>query len=141
MSKHDWTRREILRSGLAAAGVTMLPNAAIAEAATPVERPSWMQRMAVADTPRERLLLDAGWRFPLGPGDDPRHGFEPGTESDYAKAGRLFEASRPQFDASAWHAVDLPHDWAVDLPYVADPRLVNWGFKPLHREYRDSSIG
>jgi beta-galactosidase len=45
-----------------------------------------------ADAPRQRLSMDFGWKFMLG---DP--------------AG----AEAAAFDASAWQAIDLPHDWSI----------------------------
>ena len=151
----SWSRRDLLRRGLAAAGATALPGVllpgAAAAAALPPDAPPGAPRTTVLspDAPlaadaaagRERLLLDAGWRFRLGPAFDPAHGFGAEHETSLAKAGALFTASRPTFDASGWQAVDLPHDWALDLPFVDDPRLVNWGYKPLHREYPESSVG
>ncbi len=37
--------------------------------------------------------------------------------------------------------MDLPHDWAVDLPFVNDPALTSKGFYPLGRTYPDTSVG
>ena len=37
--------------------------------------------------------------------------------------------------------IDLPHDWAVELPFVNNPILVEHGAKPLGREYPETSIG
>ena len=45
------------------------------------------------------------------------------------------------FDPSGWRQVDLPHDWAVDLPFVNQPHLASRGYKPLGREFSESSIG
>ncbi len=45
-----------------------------------------------AESPRQRLSMDFGWKFMLG---DP--------------AG----AERVAYDASGWQAVDLPHDWSI----------------------------
>lgn len=142
----DLTRRELLRTSLVAAGVGALPPVvAHALASVPVDAPAApdpVPRMPAPDAAgmRERLLLDADWRFLLGPDPDPAQGYGQAV-SDFAKGGRLFVASSARFDASAWRQVQLPHDWALDLPFVADPRLVNWGFKPLHRDYPDTSIG
>ena len=47
----------------------------------------------------------------------------------------------PRFDDSAWRKVDLPHDWAVELPFVNNSILVEHGGKPLGREYPETSIG
>jgi beta-galactosidase len=45
------------------------------------------------------------------------------------------------FDDSAWRAVDLPHDWAVELDFKNDPALASKGFYPLGRAYPETSIG
>ena len=53
-----------------------------------------------APGPRERIPLDAGWRFRLG--DDPA-------------------ARQPAFDDSGWRTLDLPHDWSIELPLSPPP--------------------
>ncbi|MGH7590157.1 MAG: beta-galactosidase GalA, partial [Gemmatimonadales bacterium] len=45
------------------------------------------------------------------------------------------------FDDHDWQDVDLPHDWAVDLPFVNDPDQVGHGSKPLGRTYPATGIG
>ena len=45
------------------------------------------------------------------------------------------------FDAAGWSQIDLPHDWAVDLPFVNQPHLASRGYKPLGREFPATSIG
>jgi beta-galactosidase len=93
---------------------------------------------------RERLLLDYGWRFELGNANDPDKDFGFGKlrrEGTFAKAGRVDGPAAPRFDDSAWRKVDLPHDWAVELPFVNDPILVEHGGKPLGREYPETSVG
>ena len=141
-----WNRRDILKSGLAASASLLVPKAVHAladgeslgtnDAVAPSEGEG-----ALASSPRERLKLDRGWRFHLGPHVDPAMGFEAGGGGSYAKAGNLFAPSSSRFDDSGWRAVNLPHDWAIELPFVADPRLKDWGFKPLHRDYPETSIG
>jgi beta-galactosidase len=96
------------------------------------------------NTLRERLLLDYGWRFALGNANDPDKDFGFGKlrrEGTFAKAGRVDGPAAPRFDDSAWRKVALPHDWAVELPFVNDPILVEHGGKPLGREYPETSIG
>ena len=90
------------------------------------------------------LLLDFGWRFALGNANDPDKDFGFGKlrrEGTFAKAGHVDGPAAPRFDDSAWRKVDLPHDWAVDLPFVNDPILVEHGGKPLGREYPETSVG
>ena len=143
-----WTRREVLGGAIAAAGAAALPptvahalGRAADDGAGSVDAPPPHVTAALLGAPRERLLLDAGWRFALGDAADPALGFGPDKGTGFAKAGHVFAPSDPKFDDSGWRAVDLPHDWALDLPFVADPRLVDWGFKPLAREYPENSVG
>ncbi len=49
--------------------------------------------------------------------------------------------SRPDFDDTGWEAIDLPHDWAVALPFHEDEWLTAHGSKPLGRDYPETSIG
>jgi beta-galactosidase len=37
--------------------------------------------------------------------------------------------------------VDLPHDWAIELPFQNDPTLQSKGFYPLGRTYPATSVG
>jgi len=90
---------------------------------------------------REHLLMDFGWHFHLGDANDEKADFDFGATSAFAKSGRLFTASRPDFDDHDWRALDLPHDWAVELPFVNDPALISHGCKPLGRAYPATSIG
>ena len=46
-----------------------------------------------------------------------------------------------KYDDSAWKKVDLPHDWAVELPFENDKDLYSHGCKPLGRKYPATSIG
>ena len=57
---------------------------------------------------RERLLLDADWRFHRG--DFP---FPPG-HSGWTKAGNFGGAVDPAFDDASWRTVNLPHDFIVE---------------------------
>jgi beta-galactosidase len=94
-----------------------------------------------AVAPRERLLFDFGWRFTLGNGADPAKdlGFGMG-EGDFAKTGE-FEFAKSKFDDSKWRELNLPHDWAIELPFVRDEEQKSHGYKPLGRRYPDTSVG
>jgi len=41
----------------------------------------------------------------------------------------MLTPSRPDFDDSQWQAIDLPHDWAVELPFEqsSDDSLITRG--------------
>ena len=132
------SRRDLVKSGLLAGAAALTPTHIVSalgdEPLTPEKVP-----VPLADSARERLLLDRSWRFALGSSIDPSRGYN-GANS-FAKGGNLFAPSNPRFDANGWREVHLPHDWAIELPFVADPRLADWGFKPLHRDYPETSIG
>src|SRR5271165_5682489 len=92
---------------------------------------------------RERLLLDFGWRFHFGHADDPSKDFGFGSSSvgNFQKTGNFMPAGSIAFDDGEWRGLDLPHDWAVELPFQNDPDLVNKGFYPLGRKYPATSVG
>lgn len=81
--------------------------------------------------PRERLSLDRGWKFHLGD--------EWPAALRLDKAGVSSGPAAPDFDAASWREVQLPHDWAVELPF--DPAADrNHGFKALGPQYPGNSI-
>lgn len=148
-----WTRRDLVKAGLAASAGVMTGSDLMAESRgsrVAVAAPAFAQISADTidvdqpNTLRRRLLLDYGWRFALGHAADPEKDFGFGKlrrEGTFAKAGRVDGPAEPRFDASKWRKVDLPHDWAIELPFVDDPILVEHGGKPLGREYPETSVG
>jgi beta-galactosidase len=92
---------------------------------------------------RERLLLDFGWHFRFGHADDPARdfGFGSGSAGNFQKTGNFMPAASPSFDDADWRSVDLPHDWAVELPFKNDPDLQSKGYYPLGRNYPETSVG
>src|SRR6516165_3299808 len=92
---------------------------------------------------RERLLLDFGWRFHFGHADDPAgdFGFGSGRSGNFQKTGNFVPAGALAFDDGDWRPVDLPHDWAIELPFENDPSLSSKGFYPLGRKYPTTSVG
>ena len=38
-------------------------------------------------------------------------------QGDFAKTGD-FDFAKAKFDDSKWRTLNLPHDWAVELPFV-----------------------
>jgi beta-galactosidase len=91
--------------------------------------------------PREHLLLDFGWKFQFGHASDPARDLGLGSsQSDFAKTGD-FKFATEKFDDSKWRALNLPHDWAVELPFVRDESLQSHGYKPLGRSYPETSVG
>ena len=114
------SRRDLLSSGLALTASSLLARSAWARAAallSPIRRRCVGEALP-AMAPREQLLFDFGWKFTFGNGCDPAHdlGFGYG-QGDFAKTGD-FEFAKAKFDDSKWRTLNLPHDWAVELPFV-----------------------
>jgi beta-galactosidase len=77
---------------------------------------------------REVLSLDQGWRFNLG--DIPMPVIKTHDESyGNAKAGSARRAANPNYDATGWRELDLPHDWAVEGPFKQDENI-SQGYRP-----------
>jgi beta-galactosidase len=133
------SRRDLLSSGLALSASSLLARSAWGRAAAALSSPSASALPALA--PREQLLFDFGWKFQFGHGTDPARdlGFGNG-QGDFAKTGD-FAFSKSGFDDSKWRALNLPHDWAVELPFVRDDVQASHGFKPLGRRYPETSVG
>src|SRR5215469_15515150 len=116
-----------------------------------------------AESPRERVLMDFNWWFHLGDAPDAGNKFDYPEVTDLAKT-RLNEIGKgaklvanlpdpvgsnlgadvsfvkPEFDASSWRKLDLPHDWAVELPFNTNAD-VRHGFKPVGKGFPENSIG
>jgi beta-galactosidase len=86
---------------------------------------------ASADSPRERLLLDSGWKFHLGN--------DWGIGQNLAKAGTGSGPAGIWFSDASWRTINLPHDWAVELPFdkTADG---SHGFKALGHGFPSNSV-
>ena len=85
-----------------------------------------------AVSPREKLLLDFNWKFHLG------DNWPDMLRLD--KAGQNSGPASERFNDSAWRTVNLPHDWAIELPFdkTAD---VSHGFKPVGPGFPNNSVG
>ncbi len=84
-------------------------------------------------SPREHLLFDFDWRFLQGHGTDPIRDLGFGKtvfQQGFVETGD-FDFAMPGFDDAKWRALNLPHDWAVELPFLNDNGLRAHGYKPL----------
>ena len=137
------SRRDVLRSGAALSASSLLARSAWGRTvALLAGYPDAASAAALAAVPpRERLLFDFGWKFQLGNGSDPARDLGFGMDQgDFAKTGD-FEFAKGKFDDSKWRTLNLPHDWAVELPFVHDERQNSHGFKPVGRRYPETSVG
>ena len=136
------TRRDLLRSGIALSASTLVAGTVGRAHALLAAYPGAASAETLAAVaPREHLLFDFGWKFFQGHATDPLRdlGFGMG-QGDFAKTGE-FEFAREKFDDSKWRPLNLPHDWAVELPFVRDEELQGHGYKPLGRRYPETSVG
>jgi len=103
---------------------------------------SQKQEVESATNIREHILLDAGWRFALGHASDYTKDFTTGTSyfSYLAKTGYGDGAAATSFDDRSWREVDLPHDWATELPFSADASHSH-GYKTIGWKYPETSVG
>jgi beta-galactosidase len=87
--------------------------------------------VSAADSPREHLSLDLNWRFHLGDDwPDALHLENSGTGSGPASE---------HFVDAYWRTVNLPHDWAVELPFDGSADGSH-GFKMLGAKFPTNSI-
>ncbi|KAA6464595.1 DUF4982 domain-containing protein [Acidobacteria bacterium AB60] len=138
----DISRRDLLSSALALSASSLVSRSAWARAAKALADSSQGSAAALpAVAPREQLLFDFGWKFTFGNGSDSTKdlGFGYG-QGDFAKTGD-FKFSKAGFDDSKWRTLNLPHDWAVELPFVHDDEQLSHGYKPLGRRYPETSVG
>ncbi|WBS05306.1 DUF4982 domain-containing protein [Pseudoduganella sp. SL102] len=96
---------------------------------------------AGAQAPRERINLDRDWRFAHGHAHDARQDFGHGLRAFFfAKAGYGDGPAAPGFKDAGWRRLDLPHDWAVELPFDARGDT-NHGSKAIGRAFPENSVG
>ena len=133
----DFTRREMIGASALAVGV-----------AATITTDARAQVLPSPDaSPRRRVRLEH-WRFHLGHAADPARDFGFGRDQrTFAKAGDSALAARSEFDDSKWSDIQVPHDWAVALPFAQGPiardsdRGAAHGFKAIGRDFPENSIG
>ena len=143
------TRRDLLSSGLVLSASSLLARSAFGRAALWAGYPGDASAEALAAVaPREQLLFDFGWKFRFGHLSDPARDLNFGLGTgDFAKTGE-FDFAKSGFDDSSWRRLNLPHDWAVELPFVrddvespnGDKSTFLHGSKPLGRRFPETSV-
>src|SRR5271157_5798102 len=132
----DLTRRDLFKTTLAAPAA---PAAVVAAMNKEAEAQNTPAAPAAAGPGRERLLLDFGWRFHFGHASDAAQDFN--FRGNFSKTGNFGPVGTLLFDDGDWKSLNLPHDWAVELPFENDPALSSKGFYPLGRTYPATSVG
>ena len=75
--------------------------------------------------------MDAGWKFHLGALD---------FKENIINAGINGGPAGPKFNDTDWRTVNLPHDWAVELPFDQTAAR-NHGYKPVGPGFASNNIG
>lgn len=93
---------------------------------------------------RQHINLDDNWKFHFGHAADPSKDFNYGITAIFAKSGKTDNtAMDTRFNDSSWRSLDLPHDWAVELPFANSKNfdVMAHGYKPVGGLYPETSIG
>ena len=93
---------------------------------------------------RQHLIFDNDWKFHLGHAADPSKDFNYNVANIFAKTGVAVNTAIDQrFNDKEWRSVDLPHDWAVELPFanVNNADVISHGYKPVGGLFPETSIG
>ena len=97
-----------------------------------------------AQSVRESIRLDEGWKFAFGNAADPKKDFGSGTEYfNYLTKANSIHNTGPysaKFDASSWQEVRVPHDWVTTLPYDSLASHSH-GYKTVGYRYPETSVG
>jgi beta-galactosidase len=93
---------------------------------------------------RKKTNIDDNWKFRFGHAADPSRDFNYSTATIFSKSGGAARtAIDPRFNDSAWRTLNLPHDWAVELPFQYSPSgdVESHGYKPVGGLFPETSIG
>ena len=97
-----------------------------------------------AQSVRETICLDKGWKFAFGHAADPQKDFGCGTEYfNYLTKANSIHNEGPyaqKFDDSTWQEVQIPHDWVTTLPYAPEASHSH-GYKTVGWKYPETSVG
>ncbi len=93
---------------------------------------------------RKQVNIDNNWKFAFGHAANPDKDFNYSTKTIFSKSGGAGgTAIDPRYNDSSWRTLDLPHDWAVELPfvYVDNFDVESHGYKPVGGLFPATSIG
>ena len=99
---------------------------------------------STAQSPRQKINLDNDWKFAFGHAANPEKDFNYSIRTIFSKSGGTpATPAEPRFKDSAWRTVSLPHDWAVELPFVFvdNHDVESHGYKPVGGMFPATSIG
>lgn len=93
---------------------------------------------------RQQLSFDTNWKFQFGHAANAEKDFNYTIATIFSKSGGAAKtAIDPKFDDSKWRQLNLPHDWAVELPFVYKDNfdVMAHGYKPVGGLFPETSIG
>ena len=93
---------------------------------------------------RKRTSFDSDWKFQFGHAADPAKDFNYGIPAIFSKSGKTDQtALAARFNDTVWRSLNLPHDWAVELPFSNSPNfdVQSHGYKPVGGLYPETNIG
>ena len=93
---------------------------------------------------RNNVNFDDDWKFHLGNAADPAKDFNYGITAIFAKSGKTDNTALDmKFNDADWRTLNLPHDWAVELPFENSTNfdVESHGYKPVGGLYPETSIG
>lgn len=93
---------------------------------------------------RQQVSLDDDWKFSFGHAANPEKDFNYSIRTIFSKSGGAAgTAIAPAFNDSSWRRLNLPHDWAVELPFVKSESadVESHGYKPVGGLFPATSIG
>lgn len=106
---------------------------------------SWLVLpLIVCAQPRKKINFDRDWKFHLGHAADASKDFNYSITTIFSKSGKAENtAIDPRFNDKDWCSLNLPHDWAVELPFENSLNfdVMAHGYKPVGGLYPQNSIG
>jgi beta-galactosidase len=104
----------------------------------------FVQILFSQETVRKKINIDEDWRFDFGHAGNPEKDFNYSIATIFSKSGGSHKtAIDAKFNDSSWRKLNLPHDWAVELPFVNvdNKDVVSHGYKPVGGLFPETSIG
>ncbi len=93
---------------------------------------------------RKHINFDNDWKFAFGDANNPIKDFNYRIETIFSKSGSApGTAIDSKFNDSSWRSLNLPHDWAVELPFanVKNNDVEAHGYKAVGGLFPETSIG
>ncbi len=98
----------------------------------------------LSNSQRQHINFDNDWKFHFGHAANAEKDFNYTIATIFSKSGAAQgTAINPKFDDSKWRKLDLPHDWAVELPFAYKDNfdVMSHGYKPVGGLFPETSIG